>query len=358
MDIKKIASIEDGKYYLTAKLSDHREIFDNTYEVALSRGNLEVTEDTVSEIIRMSGVPKTLSNVLKGQDFDLWVSNIITMCEYYYSGDIVLLVEGNTITHVSFNKVRPLLNVEFFKTMSSLLEDYTDLVKVEMFSYSSESYLSSITVFPTRTYEYQGIEYKLGVVFTNNELDTITCKLVVETPTMMFYLPTRYYNLSASRYLKTSEDRAEALSQLVLRVLESISQDSWFSIIPEVDMNLKNCAKIQATYEEFKQSNRLLNTICAEADVDPDSVEGLREHLNMMFQDFEQNYPLMDEKKGNYIWRCSALSNNSIYALILHLNEWSQSNLFYPENIVSIRELIGEYVMLSRISTNLAKRKQ
>lgn len=356
MDFQGMRSLKSNKYYYTTKLSEHREIFNN--ELYLGNDTLQVTEETLSDIIRASGIPKNLSKVLRSQESELWVTNVITMCDYYYSSDVVFLVENSLVTKVTFTRVRPLLNTEFFRIMSSLLEEYEDLVFVDEFNYSTDSYESDISIFPCKSYEYQEREYRLGVMFLNNELDTVNCRLVVKTPDISFYLPSKYYSLSASRYLKTSADRSEALSQLVLRVLESISSDSWYSIIPEIDMNIRNCGKISATYEEYRQAQRLLSNVSLESDLDDSVSEEVTERLSTSFADFEKNYPLLDEKKGFYIWRCSALSENTILDIAKTLDTLAKSKIFYPESVKKIRELVGEYIMLSRISTNLAKRKQ
>lgn len=356
MNLEEIIIQGGQKSYETIVLKDHRSLFTKK-EVTVNNRTYHISDDIIDEISRMSGVPKSLTRVMKSHSYELWVDTVISMCDYYYTGNITLFLNGDTVQQVLFDKVRPLLNTEFLHVMSSLLLDYQDIVTIDSFNYKEDSNESDMTVYRCDSHEYLGKSYRLGVVFFNDEYKSVTCRQVVEVDGVQFYLPSKYFNLTAARYLKTSDDRGEALSQLVLRVLEMMSKDSWYSVIPEVAMNILNCEKIKLTYEEYKQSYRTLSYVAAQSELDAEELRDKLSFLDEEFSDFNRNYPLIDEKKSSYIWRCSALSDSTIMDMVRCMNSWAYSSIFYPETLKHIRYLIGDFIMLSRISTNLAKRK-
>ena len=348
----------DNKFYASVNLLEHKEVLSSNS--LLYEGNhYEVPMPIVETICKNSGIPATLMNILKRNNPELLISNILSGCDYYYKGNLNFLIENDRVLSVSFNKNTPLLNKKFISIMESTLEDYSDIVSISSLSYDVNSLESSITIYPTEGFVYNNTSYNLGVVFENDELDTISCKLLSKLGDIEFYLPSKYFNLSASRYMRTSKDMEEALRQLIIRVLESIQdRDRWFSLILEVDICIRNCKKIKVTYEEYKNVIKLLNKISSDSDINEDEYEDIKNSLDSEFlNDFVSNYPAIDEKKNSYIWRCSALSELSIYDLVMFVNDWKNSKVFYPSCDKDIMRLIGDFIMLERVSMNLAVKK-
>lgn len=354
MDINNLNLESSKKSYISVMLEEHPEIFSGCLYID---GNCyELSSEVVESICKQSGVPATMNHVLKNSNHELWVNSVTSMYNHYYKGvNLNFLCEEFRIQNVSFKKTPPLLNTEFLKSLIRQVDTYSDILEIDSFCYDENSTTSEMIIFHREDHEYRDRVYKLGVVLSNDELNAVTCNLAVRYEDKLFYLPSKYYNLSSSRYSRSASNSQESLDLLFLRVLSDISSESWFSIIPTVDMNLQMCKKIPATYEEYRRVFRVLKSSALASNIeDTEDVLGLLEDT---FSDFESNYPSLEDKKGSYIWRCSALSENSIYDLIELFHKIPKDHIFYPETLREVRVGLGELIMLNKLSTELAKRK-
>ena len=358
MSIAEMKSFPEdpNKFYISVNLSEHREVFEGV--LSHKGSTYEIAPCVVDELCKKSGIPTNMSKILKCKDKNLWIENNILLYNYYYnSAPLVYLVVDNSVEYITSKSIPPVLNTEFLRVAGSFFEDYGYLVDMDSYSYDQSRTISEFTVFKREKHNYAGRDYILGVLFTNDELSNISCTLVAEVDGIRFYLPSKYYNLSSSRYSRSTSNSIEAFQMLLLRVIEDISDENWYSIIPEVNTNIVSCQRTPATYEDYKRLSQLVNKSAINSDISEGEIKDILESLEDTLADFEKNYSDPDSMNKSYIWRCSALSEHTIYDLIVSLISTTRAHEYYPETMRDIFKSIGDMIMLDNIATELAKRK-
>lgn len=356
MNLDKLRTLSSNKSYIQVKFQDHLEIFSNRLE--LSDVVYEIPPSVVEELCKLVGMPRSL-NILRDRDLDAWMKGVLSLYDYYYGEDISFLVEGITITHVSTSRITPLLNVDFLDTSASILSEYSDILTVSDYRYQEDSYTSTISIFKNGEIIKNDVKYRLGVMLSNDELDTVTCRYLVESNGFRFLLPSKYMNLSASRYLRNSVDRKEALSQMLLKLIENISSDSWTDIINDIDSKINECSTVKVTYEEYNKLVKLLKYVSVQSEIDDSLMKDMLEELSDIFSDFSKNYISLEDKSSSYIWRCSAVSENNILSLLNYVfDNWLETGFLYPESVEYLEEYLGSFIMSEKISNTLARRKR
>lgn len=349
--------IKDNKIFLDIKLSEHREFFKG--DLFINNTQYIVSEDVIDLVRKLSGVSSSMSKILRTTSESSWIDTIILMYKYYYPEErIYLLVDNNNLVlDATAKSVKPLLNSEFFQETYRFFSDYEDLINIFEFNYSASSTTSEILIFQKNSYKLESGEYKVGILLTNDELSKVTCTLAIDYEGIIFYLPKKYYNLSSTRYNKTSQDSIEAYKLLLLRILEDMSREGqWDSILGEIHNHIMSCKSLPITYEEYRRATRLLARATAVSEMDNEEYDAMTSYLEDEISDFEKNYPAMQDKKGSYIWRCSAVSDSSVYYLICALQTIYDSYAFYPEVSSDIRRTLGEFLVLGKLSTELARK--
>lgn len=351
------AVTKDNKFFLDVRLSEHRELFRG--DLIIEGTKYVVPEEVIELICKLSGISNSMNKILRETSESSWIDTIILMYKYYYSEERLYLLadENNYILEATAKSIKPLLNSEFFQETVKFFSDYEDLTELDSFYYDPSSTSSEILIFNKSSYNYKEGVYKVGILLTNSELGKVSCRIAVQYKNILFYLPPKYCNLSSARYNKTASDSIEAYKLLLLRIIGDMSeQDSWFSIIPEIHYKIEDCKSLPVTYEEYRRATRLLNRISVLSDMDNEEISEIIESLEDEFKDFEKNYPTMEDKKGSYIWRCSAVSDLNVYHLVESLQKVIDSHIFYPEVSSDIRSTIGDFIVLNKLSTELAKK--
>lgn len=350
--------LKDNKRYLKVSLIEHSEILNGVLSIEGDQ-LYEISEDVIDNICKQSGISNSINKILRMKGSDTWKNTVVSLYQHYYpEGTLTFLLDDNIIDHVSFKSYQPMLNKEFLEKTSKFFADYEDVVDIEQYDYDEHNTVSDVLIFHKERYEYNNESYRFGILISNDELTSVSCTYAVEYKGIIFYLPSKFCGLSSARYLRTSSNSIEAYELLLLRIVSEMSSDKWFYLIPEISSNISNCKGILLTYEEYRKALRLLTRTAILSDMTEGDIKSITEEFEEAYQDFDHNYPSLEDKKNCYIWRCSAVGEATIYTLIESIQRVASDFQYYPESQKDIRQTIGDFIMLNKISTELAKKKE
>lgn len=318
-----------------------------------------IPPQVIEELNRNVGISSSFYKFLCKKNPSLWEENFKELYNHYYQGNITFLVSEGEIISYTLAERLPLLNSQFFSVADSMLSDYTNEIEVASSSYSVETATANFCVLSKQEFLKGEEVYRVGVLLLNSEVGTVTCQLVVlEGEDKWYYLPSKYYNLSAARYNRSTKDSEEAFKVLLLRVISDVLSKEYLSgKVDDFFCHKQVCKHVNLTYEEFRYVLRTLRRAAVNSDMDESEQETLLDNLSDYHGDFEKNYPLLEDQEASYIWRCSAVSDYSIMMLIDKIQDILRCHVFYEESLMELKNLLGAFVINDKIATELAKRK-
>lgn len=275
---------------------------------------------------------------------------------------IVLLVDDESqevLGYTADPERNPLTNEEFKKTAEKILSTSEELQICLDDSEDPASTLSTIIVkkkspliieesFEGR--ESNFIPYEIGVVLFNNELENTTCRLVVYVDGQPAYLPASLYSSSTTRYKKSTPSSSEALEVLLLKIIDDLREDALLFKYQSLHYRYRHNKSIIATYEEY---HTMLNSLRKMPTVIEDN--SVLEPLTSLYEEFERKYNTLEDQKSSFLWRCTAIGEISIDALIHKVCE-ILNTLYAPVNeYMTIRDILGIYISTPRIVEDIAK---
>lgn len=339
------------KINMVDSLVDRRDLYfmtESGYKIPLSEKILE-------RVTKYAGVPKA---VLKYLEYEDWRNLIIS--KYADLQAYVKLPKEPVdvlIDDLFVGDVVPMMNEDFINAVISFFEDRKEF-SIKEILYDKVSTESSVLVELTnnQTTTFNPDNYVLGVVFLNDESWQITCRLSVRVGEDVYYLPSQHMNLTSGRYNRTSSDIRESLGQLMLRVSDDMLTPEWYDKIESFVVRMRDLHSVSATYEEYSNVRTTLKRAAVSSDME-EEVKDIDDILYEEMNDFERNYKPADSREGSYLWRCTAISDNTIAKLVESVNSILSKYRFYDTNLKVIRMMLGDLVMTRRIIRELAPRR-
>ena len=343
-----------SKSYEKINMADSLAHRNDLYFMTESGTKISLSEKVLSKITKYAGVPQA---VLKYLSYDDWYSLI--QKKYSELSAHVKIVEGSDtlVDDLFVGEVVPMMNEDFINSVISFFEDRKEF-SIREILYDKQSIESSVLVELTnnQTSVLNPKDYVLGVVFLNDESWQITCRLSVRVGTDVYYLPSKNMNLTSGRYNKTSSNIKEALGQLLLRVSDDMLTPEWYNRLEGFVVRMNELLSVSATYEEYSNVRTTLKRAAVSSDMD-EEVKDIDSILYEEMNDFEKNYKPDDSREWSYLWRCTAISDNTVAKLIESVNSVLSKYRFYDANLKIIRMMLGDLVMTRRIIKELAPRR-
>lgn len=325
------------------------------YVMTESGHKIPLSEKALERITKYAGVPKAVFKYLKYEDWRTLMIEKYSELKAYVKvpDDLTDLI----LSDIFVGEVVPMMNEDFINTVISFFEDRSEFIVREIL-YDKQSTESSVIIElkNNQTSLANPDNYVLGVVFLNDENWQITCRLSVRVGDDVYYLPSQHMNLTSGRYNRTSSDIKEALGQLMLRVSDDMLTPEWYNKIEGFVVRMKSLYSVSATYEEYSN----VRTTLKRAAVSSDMVEEVKDIDDILYEemnDFERHYKPNDSREGSYLWRCTAISDNTIAKLVESVNSILSEYRFYDNNLRVIRMMLGDLVMTRRIVKELAPRR-
>lgn len=349
-----LKTVESRKSYKNYTFSDIIDILSGKID------GFEVPTDIIERLNKELGISPALYNTLMSISDKVLLNSLLQiLLSPRDISNITLLVSEDKATGYVMNTTRnPLLNIEFLKRVSSLV-DANDSVEISEYYYLGDDTKSQVIlsaknpVIIEEKYENADskiYEYNVGILLVNDELGAVTSRLVCYISGQPLYFPASYYNATSSRYTRSTSNSAEALEVLLLKVIEDLRDGNLYNKIYDFHHRYRVTKNIVASYEEY---NTLLRVVSKIPSVIEDN--SYLESLKLRYDDFEKRYSHLPEKKSSYIWRCTALSDIPIGVLIS-----LTSNILCDLNAPSIeynevRDLLGSYMCTNRMVEEIAK---
>lgn len=351
MDIK----VSNNKRYEKYNISEDISIFDGTLKYMI---DISLVERLAKDLGFSYSLYSTLVDINK-ESAKAMIRHMSLQSKHT---EIHLLVdeESNAVVDYSLDSDRtPLLNSDFINRVQSLVAT-SDAIRLSEVYYSKEDKVASVIirkVSPILIEEkYEGkesnfIDYDIGVLLVNDESNTTYSRLVLYVDGRHpIYLPASYYNSTASRYRRSTNNSAEALEVLVLKIIEDLREDELKNKIYELHYQYRTNKSILASYEEYNTLLRTMRKIPAIID-DNSFLDTLTEK----YENFEKKYTHVDSQKSSYIWRCTALGDTTIGNLVSITSQILSDLYAPPVECFTIRELLGSYISTNRIAEEIAK---
>lgn len=347
--------INENKVYVKCNIVSD-DIFKGVYSV--NSIDLKVMERLSKDI----GFSYDLYCTLASIDQSVADNLVSSMCKKSKLNDITLLIdtEISQVIGYSLDSERvPVLNLDFLKRVNSLVDANSSDVKIVETQYSPERTTASIImkrVTPVQVEEKNTekgstfTEYEVGVILTNDELNSVSCRLVLFVEGHPLYLPASYYTSSTSRYRRSTANSLDALDVLTLKVIEDLREFTFAEKLSTLHYRYKANKNIAVTYEEYKALLRTMRKI-------PDIIEdnNYLDPLVSKYDNFEQKYAGVEDQESSYIWRCTALGDLTIGALVYITVKILYDLAADPATYTEIRELLGTYISTHRIVEEIAK---
>ena len=351
--------LRDNKKYVVCPVQEIPAMFYNKHYEDNS-----ISEDILLQLAKAIGISRSVYDSLDTIPAEVFDNMLSSMCKKSDLSEIAFLVDeerSQIVGYTTDSSRLPVLNNEFIKRVNSSVENYTDIVTISDISYNPADSLSSILlkkVSPITIEEmYENQEskyynYQIGILLLNDELSTTSSRLVVYIEGQPLYLPSSYYNVTSSRYRRSTNNSLESLEVFLLKVLEDMRDDNK-DISDRVDRFhsvYKINKEVLASYEEY---NKVLNTMSKIPTIIDDN--SFIESLVSKYENFEKKYIRVDDQKSSYIWRCTAIGDISIGNLI-SLTSHILNDLYAPlAEYYDIRDLLGSYISTRRIIAEIAK---
>lgn len=339
----------DNKKYITCSLIESPEIFKGYVD------NYYIQTEILNRLAKDLGFSfelyETLNNISESAASDI----VVSMCKKSKHTTVNFLIdlESDEVLGYSLDDRLPLLNDEFMKRVTSLIETSKEIKIIES-HYLKEDTKSSVLIKKldpvTIDYHSSVASYYIGILIVNDEKETTYCRLVVFIEGNPIYLPASYYNTTINRYKRSTGNSAEALEVLILKVIDDLREDELKYKLSDFHLKYRVNKDILATYEEY---NNVLRTMMKIPSIIED--RSFLESLSSKYEEFEKRYSNLDDQKSSYIWRCTAIGDLTIGALA-HDIFCILEGLGAPiSEYFSIRELLGTYLSTDRIVAEIAK---
>lgn len=286
------------------------------------------------------------------------VSSMSTMSKH---SEVIFLLDDELKVVVDYTldtERTPLLNSDFIHRVYSLVETSNAIELSEVYYHKDDKTASVIIkkkdplVIEEKYKDSDSviIKYEIGVLVVNDESSTTYSRLVLYRDNQPLYLPASYYNVTASRYKRSTSSSAEALEVLVLKIIDDLREESMYSKLYDFHFRYRANKNILASYEEY---NTILRTMRKIPSIIEDNSS--LEVLLSKYEEYEKKYAGLEDQKSSYLWRCTAFGDITINSLISMttkiLNDISAPAVEY----FAIRELLGTYISTNRIAEEIAK---
>lgn len=318
---------------------------------------LVVAEDMRDSICRYVGVSPALNRDLYATDPTLWKTVLDKLYSAHGNDKIIILIESlpscKYIKGICTNPRPAISNSIFIDQVLNHFEDVGNTV-IDSIEYAKDVVTSSVTVFGDTWYE--GVShprFKLGVVFLNDETTNASCRMVLKFDNSeLYYLPSKFYSASSSRYDKHTSNSVESLGMVLLKVSEDFLTGYIDKRAPEVIMYLDDSAKKVLSKAEYDATKTTLLNAARSSDMDEEEISDILTELSKI-DDFEKLYGSIG---SDYLWKSTALSENSLKIALAVVGRIPFDHQFYPECLPPIRDLLGEYLVKPRSCQYIAKR--
>ena len=321
-------------------------------------GSIYITDNMRESLCRFVGVSPSLNRGLYSLDQDLW-REVLTKLFKYHGKEIIILLLGASdddsyVKGVCTTTRSSVSSVSFVNKVLSHFEDVQDTI-VSDIDYSKDNLVSHVVVLGSKTYtDVHNRVFNLGVVFRNDETSNSTCKMVLKyVDSEVYYLPSKLYNLSSSRYDRTTSNSMESLEVLLLRVSEDFLTNRFDDMSQEILDKIRSADNKYISYQEFDRLRVVLLKMARSSDFIEDDVNEISSKLDEL-NDFEKLYGKID---NDYLWKCTAISENSLGKVLMFVDSITSDYKFYPEEVTFLRDLLGEYLIDSRVCQHIAKRQ-
>lgn len=340
----------ENKKYITCSLVDNPEIFQRYVD------NYLINDDILNRLAKDLGFSYELYNTLSVIDQATADSLVVSMSRKSKHTEISLLVDEGTSEVIGYSLEYPrvpLLNENFMKRVTSLVETSKEIKISEKYLYHGDT-ISSVIIKKVEPIVIDSgnsqTSYDVGVLLVNNELDSAYCRLVVFIDNQPYYLPASHYSATTNRYKKSTSNTEEALEVLVLKIIDDLRDEALKYKLTDFHVKYKWNKEVLTTYEEY---NTILRTMIRIPSIAED--RSVLESLSSRYEEFEKKYAHLDDQKGSYIWRCTAIGDLTIGSLV-HITSKILNDLGAPSiEYYNIRELIGSYLSTNRVVTEIAK---
>lgn len=344
-----------NKFYEKCSLLDIPKLFSNTFKDYL------VSESILTKLAKNLGFSYDIYNGLASINSEAADAIIRYITSKNKISDILLLIDSNSneIVGYSLESERlPITNNDFIYRVNSLSETSDDIDIGEIY-YSKDDTISSVILkrrSPVSIEEkYQGdnskfTDYQIGILLVNDELNSVYSRLVLYIEGQPLYLPASYYSTTTTRYKRSTSSAIEALEVLVLKVIEDLRDLNLLSKIQDFHYRYRSNKSILASYEEYNSVLKVMRKI-------PSVIEdtSFLDNLLLRYEDFEEKYTHLEDKKYSYLWRCTALGDTTIGSLV-SITARILSDLDAPAiEYFEIRDLLGSYISTRRIAEDIAQ---
>lgn len=347
--------IKYNKKYEKCNLSEDPTIFYGCYD------KYEASYDLLKRLARDLGFSYDLYRTLYNISREAADSLVTSMSKQSNLKEIFLLLdeENAQVVDYSLDSSRaPILNSDFISRVSSLAETSSDISMTEVHYLPSDKISSVIIkrvapIVVEENYITGSVvphEYNIGILLVNDEANSAYTRLVLYLDDQPVYLPSSYYNSTTTRFKRSTNNSSESLEVLVLKIIDDLRGEDLLEKIKEFHYRYRANKDIAATYEEY---NTLLRTMRKIPTVIEDN--SVLEDLIHKNENFERHYSTLDDKKSSYIWRCTAIGDITIGALVSITSNILKEIAAPPIEYFPVRELLGTYVSTNRIVQEIAK---
>lgn len=350
---------KDTSFYEEVDVSDlhiddeYLSIYNSNY------GDIYITDSMKDSLCKYVGLSSSINKGLYDTDKDLWYQVVTKLYKYYSKSTVMLLVsssdDGKYYVKGICNSPRELLiNSEFINKVINYFEDSCD-IDIADIGYTNGLTTSHIIVEFNKLYDDPSTNklFKFGVVFRNDELNGTYCRLVMSyTDGTIYYLPSKYYNTTISRYFKNTVDSKEALEMVMLKVMEDLTSGSFEDKVDLLRSLLISSKDKCLSRMEFERVKALLSNVCSTSEISDEEYSDVLKELDN-FDDYEDLYGSIE---NDYLWKCTAIGGTTLFDIMKVVSSISKNHQFYPEDENLIREFLGEYLTVPRVCQVLAKK--
>lgn len=345
--------------YLEVTISDL--VFDdNTLTIQDNNdyGNLIVTDNLRNSICKYVGMSSSIDKGLYSTDKDLWYKVLAKLYSYYSKDNLILNISesnaGYYVNGICNSSKAPLSSKDFIDGVIRYYEDFSEISVYDIKCLEGETVSEVLLSINTEIYkDFTNKSFKLGVVFRNDELSNCYCRMaIIYDDGVVYYLPSKYYNLTTSRYDRSTSDNKEALDILLLRVSEDTASGYFNDKSEEILDHLSYSSHKNLSLMEYDNFKTLIQNISVSSDLSDEEINDISNSLDSI-NDFETIYgPL----KNDYLWKCTAIGSFTLHDLLKVAHCICKEHVFYPKEDILLREFLGDYLVTPRNCQLLAKK--
>lgn len=339
-------------------------VFDDNYVKLLNApdlGDILLTDSMRDSLCRFVGLSPSLNRGLYSTDKDLWYKVLNKLYQYHHKEEVILLLSKNSVDNCSYsvkgicnNSSRESITTKcFIDKVLSYFETYPE-IEISDIEFSNLDTKSSVILLSKEEYLFKDKKFRIGVAVFNDETSNSYTRMVIKyTDSDYYYLPSKIYNLSSSRYDKTTSSSMESLEILLLRVVEDMTSSILSEKIDYIIDRMYNSYESKLSYNEFNRALVLIRNVYTASDVDGDIINDIVSLFDK-FDTFETTY---GQKNHDYLWQCTAFSDYSVGDILEVLDSLYKEYTLYPENVIFLRELLGEYLISPRVCETIAVKR-